>query len=296
MNIDTYLRMLSVRPEPYCAYTARAMWDDEHVSASMLALHLDGNTELASRPMEFIERSAAWIDARFSLSGLRVADFGCGPGLYSNRFAARGARVTGLDFSRRSIEYARAAAREKGLDVDYRCLNYLEFEPDRPFDLATMIYGDFGALNPAQRGRMLDLWRGCLAPGGSVLFDVFSAETFGCVQAGVEHFRRPGGFWSPRAHHEFLGTYRYEELNLGLRRHVVVVPGEPGRVGPDRIEPDRVLDIFNWLQFYTPESLERELADHGFRVVAGFADLAGTPPGPADPVIAVQAAPVADRA
>ena len=33
----------------------------------------------------------------------RIADFGCGPGLYTTRLARKQAQVTGVDFSKRSI-------------------------------------------------------------------------------------------------------------------------------------------------------------------------------------------------
>ena len=100
------------RPEPFETYTAEVLWNDEHISRNMLRFHLDGETELASRPHAFIDRAADWIADRFSLAeGRRVADFGCGPGLYATRFAAMGAAVTGIDISRRSIAHAAGEAK-----------------------------------------------------------------------------------------------------------------------------------------------------------------------------------------
>jgi 2-polyprenyl-3-methyl-5-hydroxy-6-metoxy-1,4-benzoquinol methylase len=34
-----------------------------------------------------------------------IADFGCGPGLYTEKLAERGATVTGIDFSENSIRH-----------------------------------------------------------------------------------------------------------------------------------------------------------------------------------------------
>lgn len=63
------------RPEVFGVYTARTLWDDEHISKKMLAYHLDAKAVPASRPMEFIRRSASWIIDRFSLGpGKRVAE------------------------------------------------------------------------------------------------------------------------------------------------------------------------------------------------------------------------------
>ena len=57
--------------------------------------------------------------------------------------AEKGASVTGVDFSERSIRYARESAAEKNLDIDYINMNYLDFRTDVQFDLITMIYCDF---------------------------------------------------------------------------------------------------------------------------------------------------------
>ena len=54
------------------------------------------------------------------LSGLRLADIGCGPGLLSEPMARLGAEVTAIDPSPRSIEIARSRSSLTGLDIDYR--------------------------------------------------------------------------------------------------------------------------------------------------------------------------------
>lgn len=53
-----------------------------------------------------------------SLQGLRVVDVGCGGGLLSVALASRGAKVTGVDASASSIEAARKAAEEAGVEID----------------------------------------------------------------------------------------------------------------------------------------------------------------------------------
>ena len=117
------------RPEPFEVFTAKELWTDEHTSAQMLEYHLNGDVDLSSRKTEFIERSAAWLVERFDLAaGKSVADFGCGPGLYTSRLAAAGAEVTGVDFSARSIEYAKAVAKREGLTIDYVLGDYLELD------------------------------------------------------------------------------------------------------------------------------------------------------------------------
>lgn len=63
-----------------------------------------------------------------SVSNTRVAAFECGSGLYAARLAKLGANVTGIDFSKNSIEHARKVAAGEGLRIQYTLRNYLEFE------------------------------------------------------------------------------------------------------------------------------------------------------------------------
>ena len=126
---------------PLYTKTKGEFWNDSYISQQMLKAHLDPEFEGASRKLEFIESSASWIKelvppAEFS----SLLDVGCGPGLYTERFSRQGYRVTGIDFSRRSIEYARRSAAGQGLDIAYFCQDYLEMSFREPFDFATMIY------------------------------------------------------------------------------------------------------------------------------------------------------------
>jgi 2-polyprenyl-3-methyl-5-hydroxy-6-metoxy-1,4-benzoquinol methylase len=55
------------------------------------------------------------------LSGQRVLDVGCGDGTNAVLLALRGARVTGVDVSSRSIELAREQARANNVEVELIC-------------------------------------------------------------------------------------------------------------------------------------------------------------------------------
>ncbi|EQD76335.1 ubiquinone biosynthesis O-methyltransferase, partial [mine drainage metagenome] len=75
----------------------------------------------AARPLHDLNPvRAAWIAARMSLQGARIADVGCGGGLLSEALVARGAQVTGIDLSSELIEVARLHLYESNLSVDYR--------------------------------------------------------------------------------------------------------------------------------------------------------------------------------
>jgi 2-polyprenyl-3-methyl-5-hydroxy-6-metoxy-1,4-benzoquinol methylase len=173
------LKEINTRPSPFQFYTADELWADEHTSKQMLEYHLNEEIDVSSRNKNFIESSVAWIVSHFGVDkNTEIADFGCGPGLYTIRLAQRGADVTGIDFSKNSIEYAKGVAEQKGLKINYVHKNYLNFDtPDR-FDLIIMIMCDFCALSPGQRKTMLSRFHSLLKPGGSVLLDVYSLNTY----------------------------------------------------------------------------------------------------------------------
>ncbi len=268
MTNDLYRTLLEVheRPDPFSVHTARDLWTDPHTSSRMLAYHLDGSVDVSSRRTEFIERSAAWIASRFDLGPEKaVVDFGCGPGLYTTRLARTGAQVTGLDFSPRSLEYARGVARDEGLSVEYVLTDYLEYTTDRRFDLVMMIMCDFCALGLPQRAQLLGTFREILKPGGTVLLDVYSLAAFGGREESAVSARNlMDGFWSPDDYFGFLNTFKYEAEKVMLDKFTI-------------IEPERTRTVYNWLQYFSPEALRREFEDAGFSVEEILGDVAGGP-------------------
>ena len=99
------LEKINTCPKTFEFYAAGDLWKDEHTSHQMLAFHLNAELDVSSRNAAFIDRSVEWIVSRFNVgSGTKIADFGCGPGLYAMKLAQRPAAVTGIDFSNRSIQ------------------------------------------------------------------------------------------------------------------------------------------------------------------------------------------------
>jgi len=232
----------------------------------MLAFHLDENVDVASRQLGFIDRSVEWITAHFSIGAeTRIVDFGCGPGLYAERFAQRNATVTGVDFSKRSIEYAQEVAASKGLNIHYVNQDYLAFETTDSFDLILMIMCDFCALSANQRKAMLGKFLGMLKPGGAVLLDVYSTTAFDQREETAKYeVNLLDGFWSPDKYYGFLNTFKYEEERVVLDKYTLV-------------EQSGTRTVYNWLQYFSADGLEREFVDAGLAIEAFFGDVAGSP-------------------
>ena len=258
------LQEINTRPAPFEHCTVADLWTDEHTSNEMLAFHLDDSIDASSRNAGFIDRSVRWIVSRFHLDEDKcVADFGCGPGLYTTRLASSGAAVTGIDFSDRSVRYARELSERQGLSVEHVHANYLEYETSRRFDLITMIMCDFCALSPHQRRTMLDKYLAFLKPGGAVLLDVYSLRAFDNSDEIATY--APGllnGFWSSKPYFGFLNTFKYENEKVSLDKYTIV-------------EETRTRVIYNWLQHYDREAVGTEFEDRGFAIEEFLGDVAG---------------------
>jgi SAM-dependent methyltransferase len=260
------LERVNERPEPFQFYTASDLWTDEHTSKQMLLFHLNEAIDVSSRNAEFIARSVSWMATEFNIGrGYKIADFGCGPGLYATRLAKRGANVTGIDFSKRSIDYAKDVAAREQLNISYVNQNYLEFETEDRFDLVLMIMCDFCALSPTQRKGLLRKFHEILKPSGSVLLDVYSLNAFDQKeQVSTYEHRQLYGFWSKEDYYGFLNTFKYEEEKVILDKYTI-------------IEKARTWAVYNWLQYFSPDALRKEFEVNGFKMEEFYSDVAGKP-------------------
>lgn len=253
---------LNLRPPRYGG-ASTPFWDDDYVSRRLLEAHLDPDVDAASRRPEAIDATVEWL-ASWLERGSRVLDLGCGPGLYDQRLARRGFRVTGVDLSRRSLAYARERAREEGLDIDYRLQDYRELDVGEDHDAALIIYGDLGALSDRDRDAVLDNILRAVRPGGWLVFDVMTEKSHRAHPFLKDWYFSPGGFWRPGPHFVLQQGYEYEE-GVFLQRLVV-------------LEQDTAPVIYDlWDHTYSPRSITEVLTARGFVEVEVLSDLAGTP-------------------
>ena len=261
-----FLEAANARPAAFSKYTASELWTEEHTSSQMLAYHLNEEIDVSSRRTSFINESVRWMAERFTLSaGSKIVDFGCGPGLYTSRFARLKADVVGIDFSARSIGHAREFAKENGLDVTYFEADYLEFQPEGEFDLIIMIMCDFCALSPVQRAAVLSKFKGLLADGGHIVLDVYSLNAFANKNEGSNYEKNQlNGFWSDEPYYAFVSSFKYEAEKVSLDKYTI-------------IEENRKREIYNWLQYFTPETLKQEALSAGLDIEEIYGDVAGNP-------------------
>ncbi|WP_243158099.1 class I SAM-dependent methyltransferase [Aminipila terrae] len=247
------------------APSSSEFWDDQYISQNMLEAHLNPDFDGASRKHRVIQQSASWIAALVeSAPGKKLLDLGCGPGIYAELFKDHGFRVTGIDFSRRSINYAKQAAESRNKEIEYLCENYLNLDYQEQFDIVTLIYCDFGVLNPEDRHMLLCKIKKALKPGGILLFDGFTKSQLSLWGENQKIEYCDSGFWSPLPYVCLKRNIYYEADQVFLEQYIVVTENE--------------CHCYNmWNQIFSKDSLLKELKQAGFNKVQFFDDVCGSP-------------------
>lgn len=257
------LKNIAVKPEAFSRYTALELWTRPYLAQQMLKYHLNQEIDLASRKVTAIDSIVNWIDTQVGLDGKSLCDLGCGPGLYAQRFALKNASVTGVDFSENSLSYAKKEADKLNIKISYLCANYLSDELPSGYDIITLIYTDLCALSPDQRLTLLSRMRGMLNDNGKIIIDVASTELLkDKEEATVIEDRLMGGFWAEGDYVGIQRSFIYKDQDVSLDRYLIV-------------EPNETWEIFNWFQYFTPESLKAELKTAGFVVEKMTGGLSG---------------------
>lgn len=235
------------------------LWDDEYISKSMLALHLNPDVESASRSFEFMDRSVDWIASLLRKQDGKILDLGCGPGLYAKRFADKGFSITGIDFSKRSIAYA--SENYGGEKNEFIYKDYLTIDYDDEYDLAILIYCDFGVLSPENRMALLkNIYRG-LKHDGLFVLDVLTSNYYKEFTDSLTVEYENGGFWRENPYINIKRNASYPNQNY-LEQYTIITAEECA--------------TYNiWNHGFEQEEIKMNLLDAGFASVTLYGDVIG---------------------
>jgi len=110
---------------------------------------------------------------------------------------------------------------------------------------------------------MLEKFRSVLAPRGAILLDVYSVRMFEEQEESITCAPNlMDGFWADAEYFGFKQTFKYEDVRLLLDKYTIV-------------ERARTRWIYNWLQCFTPQSLENEFAEHDLQLAEYIGNVAG---------------------
>ena len=155
-----------------------------------------------------------WIASRAPLAGKRVLDVGCGGGILAEAMAGRGARVTGIDLSEKSLRVAELHLLQSKAQVTYEQVStdaYAERHAGE-FDVVTCMELLEHVPEP---GAMVAACARLVRRGGQVFFSTLNRNPKSYLFAviGAEYVLR----LLPRGTHDYLRFIKPSELSRFAR-------------------------------------------------------------------------------
>jgi SAM-dependent methyltransferase len=211
------------------------------------------------------DAETAAICALMDITGpMPVLDLACGFGRIANRLAARGQRVTGIEFMPGYLEIARFEAqqmagrvRRAGGSVDYRQGDMRTIDFQNAFERVLMVFNSFGYFSDAENRRVLANAARALKPGGLLGFDI--AHRDGVLNNFHPHFV------SEKEGNLLINRFSFDPLTATLRNERIVI-----RDGQRR---DRPLSM----RLYALTEIGERLVEAGLQPLGFFEEWDGTP-------------------
>jgi SAM-dependent methyltransferase len=128
------------------------------------------------------QRTEAEVSALVTLLGLhqplKILDLACGFGRHTNRLAAMGHSITGVDLTPGFLEIARHDAKQMHLLVNYQQADMRRITFANEFDYVLMLFTAFGYFSDAENLQVLLNACKALVTGGRLVFDVHNRDMF----------------------------------------------------------------------------------------------------------------------
>jgi 2-polyprenyl-6-hydroxyphenyl methylase/3-demethylubiquinone-9 3-methyltransferase len=166
-----------------------------------------------------------WINARVPLVGKNVIDIGCGGGVLSESMARKGAKVTGIDLSKKALKVADLHGLESGVEVRYKLIAAEDMAAEEPgqFDVVTCMEMLEHVPDPAAIVRAAAT---LVKPGGHVFFSTLNRNPKSYLFAviGAEYLLR----MLPRGTHDYAKFITPAELSGFIRAAGLQLDGMKG--------------------------------------------------------------------
>jgi len=117
---------------------------------------------------------AQWLELD---APLKILDLACGFGRHTNRLAALGHSLTGVDYMPGFLEMARQEADRMDVRVEYRQGDMRQIDFQDTFDRVLLFFTGFGYFEDRENEQVVRNMARALKPGGLLLFDTLNRDT-----------------------------------------------------------------------------------------------------------------------
>lgn len=212
----------------------------------------------AAVPPETTVAEADFLTDKLRLSpGARVLDVPCGAGRLALELASRGCRVTGVDISEEFLDAAAAAARERGIEIEWRPSDMRDLPWRGEFDAAYCAGSSFGFFDETGNTEFVAAVAGALRPGGRFFADFKAADSI------LPNFRE--SYEITLGDIRFAARNRYDPASGTMESLYTITRGE-------EIETKRAVH-----RIYSASEILRMLRDAGFDDFEMYGSLGGEP-------------------
>ncbi len=210
-----------------------------------------------------IEHTPVEVDYLLALLNLRergqILDLCCGIGRHSLELARRGLAVTAVDRTEAYLERARSSAAREGLTIEFVKSDMREFVRANSFDGAINLFTSFGYFDdPADDLKVARHVCESLRPGARFVIDVNGKEVIAAKFRERDWSRRDDGTIVMEERRVLEGWSKIESRWIRLRE-------------TERRESTVLVRLYSGVE------IAAMLKQAGFREVATFGSLAGTP-------------------
>jgi SAM-dependent methyltransferase len=251
-NIVNQVKKLSRKP-PLFNRECGNIWTEEYLATQMLNAHLDPNFDGASRRSLVIEKTVEFLNSEVLKSNSSILDLGCGPGLYAEKLCRKGHKITGVDFSQNTINYAKSSAKQQGLDIEYKYDDFFKLKYFNDYDVVMQVYGEVNTFSDEERDKLFKIVHNALKLNGLFIFDVSTpALRKKCGLKKNWHISE-GGFWREKTHLVLEEGFQYDN-DIWLDQYIVA-------------DNSGVQVYRNWFKDYSVETISEIINNSGFKII-----------------------------
>lgn len=259
-NIINQIKEFSKKPSLFNKECGN-IWTEEYIANQMLKAHIDPNFDGASRRAVIINKTVDFLSRNVLKENSLILDLGCGPGLYDEKLCQKGYKITGIDFSMNSINYAKNSSEKQGLNIKYEYNNFFELNYSEKFDAVMQIYGEINTFSDSERSKFFNIVNNSLKPNGLFIFDVSTPVLRKKCGLKKRWHIEESGFWRDKIHLVLENGFQYDN-DIWLDQYIVA-------------DNNGVQVYRNWFHDYTVKIISEVIQNSGFKIINILGNLTG---------------------